>query len=238
MSLVITPTHPQAVSYVSLAEATAYLQNRTDATEWNALTDDQKEQLLKMATRQIDSFRFHGTKMYKEPRDYRNKQKLEFPRYQDRKFTVNINSVTINTIVSSALANQAMYPDDYFNGGAIVVMNGNGKGQTLLISDFVMATGQITLGENFTTTPAEGDQILIIAPVEDDIKFATIEQAYFLTKGGSVRAQMQADGVVSYSIGDLSETFSDKVVGNNAVKLSSEAENLLSGYISTIGEFC
>lgn len=236
MSLNITPTHPTAESYVSLAEAETYLDNRVDTTAWDALTDDQKSQLLKIATRQIDSFRFFECKMFDKAKDYRLAQKLEFPRNDHFKMTAQVSFASTNKVVCSSLAGNHAMPDDFFNGGAVIVINGTGKGQTMLVSDFVMETGEFTLSGNWTTQPDTTSQIIAVAPIDSEIKEATIEQAYFLSKGGSTRSQMQADGVTSYRIGDLSETFSDKLVGSNIVKLSSEAEQLLRGYISVIGE--
>ena len=58
MALETTPTHPLADSYVTVAEADAYLANRKDIANYSALTSDQKEALLKLATKHIDSSDF------------------------------------------------------------------------------------------------------------------------------------------------------------------------------------
>lgn len=47
--------------------------------------------------------------------------------------------------------------------------------------------------------------------IPDAVIYATCEQALFLLKGGSKRQELQKQGVKSYSLGDLSETFADNL---------------------------
>ncbi len=47
--------------------------------------------------------------------------------------------------------------------------------------------------------------------IPNEIIYATCEQALFLLKGGSKRQELQQQGVKSYSLGDLSETFTDNL---------------------------
>lgn len=47
--------------------------------------------------------------------------------------------------------------------------------------------------------------------IPDAIAYATCEQALFLLKGGSKRQELQQQGVKSYTLGDLSETFSENL---------------------------
>ncbi len=47
--------------------------------------------------------------------------------------------------------------------------------------------------------------------VPQQVKYATCEQALFLLRGGNKRQELQAQGVKSYSLGDLSETFSENL---------------------------
>lgn len=47
--------------------------------------------------------------------------------------------------------------------------------------------------------------------IPDSITYATCEQALFLLQGGSKRQELQKQGVKSYSLGDLSETFADNL---------------------------
>lgn len=236
MALEITPTHPNADSYIALADADTYLDNRSDTSEWDALTDDQKEQLLRIATRQIDTFRFHGVKLYHKPIEYRLEQALEFPRSNIFNMSGSVNSATNSTLVCSTLANNASMPNDYWNNGAVVIINGTGKGQVKLISDFDMSTGTVTISGTWDTNPDSTSTFRLILEIPQKVKDATVEQAFYLSKGGGSRARLQAEGVTSYKIGDLSETFEGGVSGTE-VKLSNEAMALLGKYISRIGRF-
>ena len=47
--------------------------------------------------------------------------------------------------------------------------------------------------------------------IPNEITYATCEQALFVLKGGSKRQELQKQGVKSYSLGDLSETFADNL---------------------------
>ena len=47
--------------------------------------------------------------------------------------------------------------------------------------------------------------------IPDVVVYATCEQALFVLKGGSKRQELQKQGVKSYSLGDLSETFADNL---------------------------
>lgn len=236
MALTVTPTDPNADSYVSVTEADAYLVDRTDIASWTALTTAQKEQLLRMATRQIDSMRFFHTKMYHQAMDYRLEQALKFPRSNQKSLTGVVDSATTNTIVCDDLVDEINYPNDYWNNGAIVIISGTGKGQVKLITDFVASTGTVTISGEWTTTPDTTSNFRIIKEIPLEVKHATIEQALYIVNGGGKRASLQAEGVTSYTIGDLSETFAG-AGGSGEVKLCFEANSLLRGFVSKIGQF-
>lgn len=236
MGLVITPTHPDADSYVSLSEATSYLANRTGITDWSALTSDQKETALKIATKQIDSFRYRDLKMYDVAMDYRLEQALQFPRNTHPTNTAVVQTAS-TLAVSIGVSDAINQPNDYWNNGAVIVVSGTGRGQIRLISDFNADTGVITISEAWTTIPDTTSQLRLVKEILKDIKYATIEQALYLSKGGGERARLQSEGVTSYTIGDLSETFGG-AVSNKNIKLSIEAQAYLNKYISRIGRFC
>jgi len=79
VTLVTTIADPEANSYISLADAETYLENRVgfDLTAWNALSDEQKEWNLTLAVPILDSLRFRGVKAT-------NAQVLAFPRILPR----------------------------------------------------------------------------------------------------------------------------------------------------------
>lgn len=234
MALITTPSDPTANSYVTQAEADAYFLNRSDVADWSALSNDQKEAVLELATKQIDSLRFHGEKIFEQPNYYRDKQLLKFPRTGARSKAGTVDSAGVNYIIDSARADQATEPDNFWNDGCVVIIDGTGKGQTRKISDFDMATGKITVDTNWTTNPDTSSDYKIIEKIPQKVKDATCEQALYLCKGGGERSKMQSEGVVEYRIGDLSERFADGIAGKIAI--SNEAKGMLRGLYTIIGK--
>jgi hypothetical protein len=235
MALITTPSDPSANSYVTLAEANAYFEDRSDVSDWTSLTDDQKEAVLKLATKHIDTFRFHGNEIMPLPAYYRDKQRLKFPRTTARKKSGVVDSAGNDYFIDSARADEQHEPDDFWIDGCVIIKDGTGKGQTRKISDFDMATGKITVSENWTTNPDTTSDYLVVEKIQKEVKDATCEQAFYITNGGGERAKMQAEGVASYDIGDLSETFRDGM-GAGKIAISNEAKGLLKGIYTIIGK--
>ena len=236
MALNTTPTDPSADSYVTLAEADAYLQDRTDVSDWTALTDSQKEAVLKLATKHINSMRFFNKPLIDYPTYYRDKQALKFPTKKEDHVTGAVDSAGNTTLVDSGLANKINMPDDYYNDGAVIITDGTGKGQTRKISDFVSSSGTITVSSAWTINPDSTSSYLVIVKIPQEVRDATVEQALYIVKGGGERAKLQAEGVEEYKIGDLMERFNSGVSGGDAVPISLEAKGLLKGFISKIGK--
>lgn len=229
-----TPTHPQANSYLTLDEAKELIEGRYGAEQWDELNDAQKESLLKIATKNIDGQRYFNTERIHTPQYYRMQQYLKFPRTGGRSITGKVQTAGENFITDVNLKDRADMPDDFWNYGAIIITDGTGKGQTYKISDFQMSTGKVTVAENFGTQPDTTSYYLLVEKVPEQVKNALIEQVIYLMTGGGERAKLQAEGVKSYSIGDLSETFVDGATGSN-IPLSPQARGYLKGFISRIG---
>ena len=62
-------------SYVTLAEAETYFESDYHSTAWDALTDDNKNQLLASATRRLEMEDYYGDR-----EDTTTPQRLKFPR--------------------------------------------------------------------------------------------------------------------------------------------------------------
>ena len=235
MALETTPTHPLADSYVTVAEADAYLANRKDIANYSALTSDQKEALLKLATKHIDSMRFHGEPIFESPMYFRMVQALKFPGCHQSQMNANVETVNGKKITSNSLKNLATMPDDFWNGGGLIVIDGTGKGKTYKIADFVSETGEVTIEQDFSPAPDTTSRVLLIEKVPLKVKYAVFEQALYICNGGGERQKLQSEGVKSYSIGDLSETFADNMVGSGKIAISNEAKGLLKGLYTIIG---
>lgn len=227
--------HPLQNSYLSVEEANDILEHRQNTENWDDLDDDGKASLLIQASRQIDSLRFHNEPFFYAPRYFRAKQGLKFPDTDVDKFAGKVDSAGANYIIDATLSNRAHYPDDFFNGGALIISKGTGAGQSMQVSDFEMATGKVTVSENFTTQPDTTSSFLLIGGVPDRVKYAVIEQVLFLLAGGGERARLQAEGVESYSIGDLSEKFRAGAGVGIDIAISPEAKGYLARDISRIG---
>lgn len=66
------------------------------------------------------------------------------------------------------------------------------------------------------------------------VKMATCEQAAYILAGeGAKRAQLQADGVTSFKIGDVSESYAAKA--GLELPISAVAKGYLKGLISRLG---
>ncbi len=237
MALVTTPTHPSADSYATVAEADAYFANRSNVENWSGLSSDQKEAALKLATKQIDSLRFFDCPRYASPQYYREKQLLHFPETkQEGVRSGSISSAVSTYAIIASLANISTIPDDYYNGGALVIIEGTGRGQTVKISDFESATGKVTIEGTFATTPDDGSSFHILPRIADKVKYAVFEQILYILGGGGDRKRMQAEGVTSFSLGDLSESYGGTALGAgmSRIPVCPDAKGYLRG-LWTIG---
>lgn len=237
MTLNAIPTHPDANSYVTKDQADALVGNRKNNQGWSELTADQKTDLLIIATSQIDSFRMHHGPMYDNARDYRAAQGLKFPNCEAHNRFASVITAGANFITANDLKDRSDLPDDFWNEGVIIITAGTGRGQIRQISDFEMATGKVTVSEAWTTQPDTTSRVRVVYKVPADIRMAVVEQALFLASGGGERSQLQAEGVQSYSIGDLSETFAQGAAGSSNMPISVQAKAYLKKYISRIGRF-
>ena len=104
------------------------------------------------------------------------------------------------------------------------------------VKDFTRSTGQFEVYSAFTSAIDNTSQFQVIKEVPRPIKHAQAEIALWIMKGqhkGS-RAALQAEGVKSFSVGGLSETFEGT---GRDIPIPQEAQNLLDPYISKIGHY-
>jgi hypothetical protein len=99
----------------------------------------------------------------------------------------------------------------------------------------VSETGEVTIEQDFSPAPDTTSRVLLIEKVPLKVKYAVFEQALYICNGGGERQKLQSEGVKSYSIGDLSETFADNMVGSGKIAISNEARGLLKGLYTIIG---
>lgn len=238
MALNTILSHPDQDSYVTVAEADSYLIAKPQYNTWASLSTSVKEAYLKASARQMDSFRYKSIKLYEKAKDYRQGQGLAFPRYffedlfQGRVVSATATTFTINDYLTSE--NTA---DDVFNGGSVIIQEGTGKGQTLAITDWVYSTGTGTVA-GWSVQPDTTSQVLLILPVDKKVKYAQMEQAYFLALSRDKQIEDIMTGVSSYKIGDLSETYDKSMLTDtlvNGVPFSNMALANLRGLIDRTG---
>jgi hypothetical protein len=238
MALNTILSHPEQNSYVTVAEANDYLLTKQGYDVWAFLSTAKKEAFLKQSALQMNELRYKGEEVYDRDKDYRREQKLAFPRvYYNTLNYGNVSSATATTVSVLQLGGQSYLADDVLNGGTVVVRDGAGRGQVVTITDWTSSTGTATVA-GWTTQPDTTSSVLFIAPVDDKVKYAQIEQAYFLSQYKDEDILNIISGVESYRIGDLSETYGGANVRFALVggrPFSPLAQSLLTGLIDTTG---
>jgi hypothetical protein len=72
---------------------------------------------------------------------------------------------------------------------------------------------------------------VVQSEVPDSVKYAQIEEAVSMVSGTSDRVKLQKEGVTSFSIGNLSESYSSGKSSENYSLVSEEAKELLKVWI-------
>ena len=224
-----TPTDPSADGFVSEAEVTAYLSGRIEATKWEALDDDQKAAHIRLATISINGQRFGRRALYDYNTTTTLAQALKFPDESTHTLTATVTAKTDATVT---LSYSLPIPSQYYQYGALRVNTGAALGAVLYITSQLGAV--ITVSS--TAGIEVGDQVTIVRGIPLRIKQATMEQVIYVLGGGLTRA-VGSNGVKSYSIGDLSETYEDAgSVGGGSMILSPITKMMLKGLISRSGQ--
>lgn len=154
-------------TYISLDDAQEYLSENYISTDekliaWNALSDTDKEILLRKALKTIEAQPYAGFKAC-------STQTLEFPR------------ALYTSIPQDIYAPSQIWPDNWY----------------------------------------------VQSEVPSAVKYAQCEIAFETASGTSNRVKLQRQGVKSFSLGNLSETYSG---ASNSI-VSHEAKELLKPYI-------
>lgn len=239
MALNTILSHPAQDSYVTVTEADNYLTVKTQHTIWSSLNTTAKEGYLRQAAIQMDSFRYKSTKLYDKAKDYRLEQGLAFPRYfTEDLFYGRVVSATATSFTIHDYLTSENTPDDVFNGGSVIIQEGTGKGQTVAITDWDYATGTGTVA-SWTVRPDSTSQVLLILPISSRVKYAQMEQAFFLAQLQQSNIEDVLLGLTSYKIDDLSETYDYKSLAStlvvNGMPFSESAHGFLKGLVDRTG---
>jgi len=210
-----------ANSFVSLDEANDYFDDKIDVTDWTENSDNKKQRALIEATRLINSFRY-GWKLTPN-------QALKMPNAEESLSGGTADSGSTTTLIDSELADDEAYYDDYWNNGAVRIIDGTNKNEVRRITDFDVSTGQITC-EEFDSAIDSTSRYQLVRPLPEQFKTAVYECALWIIKG-----KENNDGdtrVKSLKIGNVSKTFFNY---DNEVKLPPNVMNYLMDYIDRTG---
>lgn len=226
-TIISTPAHPQANSFVSIAEAEQYFSDLFGTHTWDSASNDQKQQALIEATRIINAERF----FYDILKSYT--QRLKWPRTNARRFTGSPTSATNNTMTDTQLVNDRTMPDDYWNYGTIWFYNegDDNFNQYYLITDFDSSTGVVTIDGTFSSVPDTSESYELIQEIPPEIKWAVCETAE------AILAETLIDGstgnIKSQKLGDESVEYFDKSV--QTVNIPAKALDLIEPYLARAG---
>jgi len=160
MTLNSTLGHVDAESFVSISEVTTFFSaqsKKPQASAWSAASDANKEAACRLATSHIS--RVLETFMQRD----QQRQALVMPSVHHRMYTgVLTDGTNATTLYCSALGASPYlvdYPDDWFNGGSLIVNESASKcaGQVRRIADYTAATGKIVLETALSEAPGNAN---------------------------------------------------------------------------------
>ena len=227
----VIPTHPDADSYTTLAFADDYLSMKDEEKTWSNLSNTQKERYLVRASRQLDMLPISSLPLYYEAINFRRKQGLKFPLLHDRTYQVPATSLGARTMVSSQLAGLQHMPTGYFDKGALVIIEGTGRGSIYQIATFNGETGTVTVTVDFTAIDLTS-RIVLVEQIHEDVQRAVCEQALYLIT--YQENPLVSKGISSVKVDDVSETYVMPFGSSiNGVSYSIEALGYIEPFIST-----
>jgi len=208
VTLIATPGSSAANSYMAVADVTSWFEGRASENKWTDLTADQKARHAISATRQIDAVLRNQFTPLLNVTYFNYAQALAWPWPNDGFYhSGTANSGGTTTILDTTLYS-AGYPDDYFNGGSVLIYQSTDRkapeSEIKDISDFTRdvdnVTATITM-EEMDVAPESGDYYVAIIPPPEWLKDAFCEQVWFVATDNKGIVDKAAQGNVSFSDG-------------------------------------
>ena len=233
MALIAKLGHTNQNSYTTVGQANDYFDNRRDVSEWDALNSTEKEEVLIQAGRDIDAYNFIGEKWY-------DSQGMAFPRRTEtgteshETVTGNCGTpITINSFRHTSLWSNTYgrYPTSYWKYGTCHITTGTAARNIENIASSNVTNGSITLDENLSIVPTNGNTFIVFAPIDDKIARAQLEQALYIVKNVDIETfnNLTQLGVKRVEIGRARVDFQDGASGR--VAIAPESRKLLSKWI-------
>ncbi len=235
MALIAKLGHTNQNSYVTATQANDYFLTRRDVSEWDALNATEIDVVLEQAGRDIDTYNFIGEKWY-------DSQGMSFPRRTEtgteshETVTGNCGTpITVNSFRHTSLWSNTYgrYPTSYWKFGTCHITTGTAIRSISNIASSNVTTGSITLNEDMSTTPTNGNTFIVFAPIDNMIARAQLEQALYIVKNDDIDtfSNLTQLGVKRVEIGRARVDFQDGATGR--VTIAPESRKLLSKWIRT-----
>lgn len=235
--LISTPGSPSANSYVSANDIEDVFGPVIHG--WNNMTDEEKENVVKQATADINRLRFLGLPYYKT-------QKMAFPRklhafseQQVFKITDFISDTEIEILETVVKENPL---PDYLKGGSVIIFYEDGEVTYHDIISNNAVTGKITF------TPEKRAVNVINAnvhpPVFQELKDACVLQAIKRTGSEGASDPNVGKGILRIKIGDSERSYANTFSNNSGTRLLniaarnnvSEQVLVLIGHLTVYGK--
>jgi hypothetical protein len=229
LTLDATVCSPTANSYCDLAGATAYFEaDPTLNQTWSGLDQADQERLLVAATRSIDRATWQDRPLTEGNLGGLGlRQALAFPRGGHPLRFGRAAAGDAVTLSDPDLAGRRTWPDDYFQGGAAFFTGGANQGLIRAVTAFTAAQGRLTLAA-LPQAVVQGDEYVLLWPLEMSVRLACLEQAGWLARsGGEELAELANRGLASATVDGLSLTFK----GRAGLELCARGRRLLSRHL-------
>ena len=222
---------PNANSYVTLAEANAYVRNKYGHnSKWDELSIEGKKRVLIEACKDISKFNF-----LRDP--YYDNQALPFPDSDHETVSGNCATpITINSFKYSGFTSDTYGAlknnTDFWKYGTVHITAATPLHDIRRIETSNITTDVITVTPDFSATPTTNTSFRAFEPLDKDIKEAQITQALYIidNTGNDLLYMYKGAGARRVQIGDVSVWFQQD---SNLAKMpiSLEAKKLISRYI-------
>lgn len=240
MVLEITLGSPTADSYVTVSEADSRFVCEhafQEELEWGTLATSLRESVLVSATRSIDALRLRGTRFFAYAgalaRDsgLGQEQALAFPRNDHPYLSGQAGpDSTAEILKDSALARPMVYPDQFFAGGSVQIVEGTNRFELRGVTAYNAEAGSLTLNPAFPQPLDAGSRYRLLYPLPVSVKLAQIAQARAIVDQSIRTLRLQGYGVKELRVKDLSMKF-ERMVSLRSI-VCPEALVYLSPYLA------
>lgn len=178
-------SHYDQNSYLHIEQANEYFENHYEGDRWGDLEDSGKQKLLVMASTFLDGMATfgYGTSLF---RDEPVVQALKYPTSMNLTITGTVDTGYAGRFLDSALADTALYRNDFFKWGAVRITAGTCINEIKTIDGFTVGTGEVSIldSDQFSQALDSTSQYTIVYPLKPDFVAMVCELALEIQRGG------------------------------------------------------